>query len=345
MKDLDKKVFSTKQVQDDSSKTPSRFSPQSLPSNIPLSTAVPPLILPHPFKHLIFAYGTLKKNMRNHYRMAKPGIAFAFKAISCDKFPLILDPFNRHRPCLLNIKGLGHRVHGEVYAVDDEELQNIDEFERVPAHYQRHLFPVEVVFDSSTDKDFVRAFLQTQEFGRLQRLSSSPTIPTFGGTPADRTRAFSLEDVDAHTSTPLRTISSVLTEQSLVPMNNELENGLIILCHIYCQKANSIKFQCLQSQTSSSLSPPCRSSTFLARKNISPVTSLEESLGKNAETTNEAKTLPTSALLYCYGKNEDKMYIPRDLGKVDSTFHNIKSNQEVQQLSRFYKDRSVKWRR
>eukprot|EP00922_Rhytidocystis_sp_ex-Travisia-forbesii_P028201 GHVS01041399.1.p1 GENE.GHVS01041399.1~~GHVS01041399.1.p1 ORF type:complete len:260 (+),score=50.79 GHVS01041399.1:219-998(+) len=95
---------------------------------------------PSPSHHYIFVYGTLKRGFRNHYNMDR--IQYACSGVTVDKLPLYMDAQQRNRPCLANVKGVGHHVRGEVYRVTQQQLEELDVFERVPTHYHRELLPL-----------------------------------------------------------------------------------------------------------------------------------------------------------------------------------------------------------
>ncbi|XP_070711938.1 gamma-glutamylaminecyclotransferase B-like [Pempheris klunzingeri] len=94
----------------------------------------------------VFVYGTLKKGQPNYYRMfdsANGKTEFLASARTTQKYPLVIAG-NYNIPFLLNIPGQGHRIQGEIYKVDDRMLRFLDDFEGVPAMYQRTLVKLEV---------------------------------------------------------------------------------------------------------------------------------------------------------------------------------------------------------
>ncbi|KAM9328686.1 gamma-glutamylaminecyclotransferase-like [Pholidichthys leucotaenia] len=94
----------------------------------------------------IFVYGTLKKGQPNSYRMLDDNngkTKFLGSAITTQKYPLVIAA-QRNVPFLLNVPGQGHRVHGEIYEVDDQMLKFLDDLECVPTMYQRVMIKVEV---------------------------------------------------------------------------------------------------------------------------------------------------------------------------------------------------------
>ncbi|KAM9334222.1 gamma-glutamylaminecyclotransferase-like [Symphorus nematophorus] len=94
----------------------------------------------------VFVYGTLKKGQPNYYRMfdsANGKAEFLASACTTQKYPLVIA--TKHNiPFLLNIPGQGHQVQGEIYKVDERMLKFLDDFEDVPAMYQRTLVKLEV---------------------------------------------------------------------------------------------------------------------------------------------------------------------------------------------------------
>ncbi|CAI5638299.1 unnamed protein product [Oreochromis niloticus] len=94
----------------------------------------------------VFVYGTLKKGQPNYYRVidSNNGKAeYLGSAFTIQKYPLVITT-EYNIPFLLNIPGQGHRVHGEIYKVDDQMLKFLDDFESVPTWYQRTVVQLEV---------------------------------------------------------------------------------------------------------------------------------------------------------------------------------------------------------
>ncbi|XP_061620819.1 gamma-glutamylaminecyclotransferase-like [Phyllopteryx taeniolatus] len=89
----------------------------------------------------LFVYGTLKGGQPNHYCMLDKSIGAAqllATAVTTEKFPLVIAG-EYNIPFLLNLPGQGHRVHGELYRVDERLLNFLDVLEDIPATYQRTL--------------------------------------------------------------------------------------------------------------------------------------------------------------------------------------------------------------
>ncbi|XP_056287618.1 gamma-glutamylaminecyclotransferase-like isoform X1 [Pseudoliparis swirei] len=94
----------------------------------------------------VFIYGTLKKGQPNFYRLfdaANGKAEFLASACTTQRYPLVIAG-EHNIPFLLNLPGQGYRVHGEIYEVDDKMLRSLDDFEDVPAMYQRTRVTLEV---------------------------------------------------------------------------------------------------------------------------------------------------------------------------------------------------------
>lgn len=94
---------------------------------------------------LLFVYGTLKKNLPNHYLMLneRDGFArFVSNGITNEPYPLVIGT-RYNIPFLLNVPNTGHRVHGEIYEMDDNMMTMLDFFENHPSFYLRR--PIEIV--------------------------------------------------------------------------------------------------------------------------------------------------------------------------------------------------------
>ncbi|XP_042316330.1 gamma-glutamylaminecyclotransferase isoform X2 [Sceloporus undulatus] len=95
----------------------------------------------------VFVYGTLKKGQPNYSYMinsANGTARFQGRGLTMEKYPLVIAG-KYNIPYLLHKPGTGHRVTGEIYSVDDQMLQFLDEFEGCPNVYQRTPMRIEVV--------------------------------------------------------------------------------------------------------------------------------------------------------------------------------------------------------
>ncbi|XP_037088268.1 gamma-glutamylaminecyclotransferase-like [Pollicipes pollicipes] len=88
---------------------------------------------------LVFVYGTLKAGEPNHRLLMdeQTGLArLVAPAVTERRLPLVIA--SRYNiPYLVDAPGQGHRVRGELYAVDVAKLAWLDRFEGVPRHYER----------------------------------------------------------------------------------------------------------------------------------------------------------------------------------------------------------------
>ena len=93
-------------------------------------------------KHRVFVFGTLKEGFPNF--AVNKGVRVPGTFRTRDRFPLYLVG-ERHVPWMLDLRGEGERVVGEVYEVDDTALAAMDRLERVaePDGYRRVAIPVE----------------------------------------------------------------------------------------------------------------------------------------------------------------------------------------------------------
>ncbi|XP_069826826.1 gamma-glutamylaminecyclotransferase isoform X3 [Dendropsophus ebraccatus] len=97
--------------------------------------------------HDIFVYGTLKSGQPNYHIMTDPKHGKAvFKGTgrTVDKYPLVIAE-KANIPFLMNVPGTGHHIAGEIYSVDDQMLQFLDEFESCPDMYQRTIKRIEIL--------------------------------------------------------------------------------------------------------------------------------------------------------------------------------------------------------
>ncbi|HRD76625.1 MAG TPA: gamma-glutamylcyclotransferase [Hyphomicrobiaceae bacterium] len=104
-----------------------------------------------PGRHLVFVYGTLKRSFPNHGYL--DGQRFIGEARTVEAWPLIVQG-RYFSPVVLPEPGVGHRVGGEIWEVDDACLTRLDELESIgkPTGYTRD--QVKVVL---TNGDIVEA--------------------------------------------------------------------------------------------------------------------------------------------------------------------------------------------
>lgn len=87
---------------------------------------------------LVFVYGTLKKDLPNHYLLLdenKGNATFIGEAKTGQTYPLVIGT-RYNVPFLLDIPA-GHRIDGEIYQIDEKMRSTLDELEDHPNTYAR----------------------------------------------------------------------------------------------------------------------------------------------------------------------------------------------------------------
>ncbi|XP_072832601.1 gamma-glutamylaminecyclotransferase isoform X1 [Vicugna pacos] len=105
----------------------------------------------------VFVYGTLKTGQPNHKVLldgAHGRAALRGRGRTVQPYPLVIAG-EHNIPRLLNLPGRGNRVAGEIYAVDEQMLHFLDEFEGCPDMYQRTLVTIAVEGAGGTLQCFV----------------------------------------------------------------------------------------------------------------------------------------------------------------------------------------------
>lgn len=90
-------------------------------------------------KYLVFVYGTLKSKQPNHYwvtNSANGQSKFICSGETSDPYPLTIAT-RYNIPFMLQLPGIGHRVTGEIYNIDESMLSNLDILEGYPKYYTR----------------------------------------------------------------------------------------------------------------------------------------------------------------------------------------------------------------
>lgn len=83
--------------------------------------------------YYVFVYGTLKSAYYNHNILGDA--EFIACASTKDKYPMV--NIEKYFPYLINDKGHGHHVKGEIYRVNVSKLQDLDILEGYPDLYTR----------------------------------------------------------------------------------------------------------------------------------------------------------------------------------------------------------------
>ncbi len=93
--------------------------------------------------HLIFVYGTLKRGFPNHAPMLS-GERLLGLYRTREALPMVISG-RWFSPVVFPERGIGHRVVGELYALDDAKLAAMDHLESVhlPSGYIREAIEVE----------------------------------------------------------------------------------------------------------------------------------------------------------------------------------------------------------
>jgi len=99
----------------------------------------------------LFVYGTLKQGFHWHEKFLGRGSIFRGKALTVGRFPLVIG--NSGVPyCLWDSKGSGHQIEGELYWIDSETLDGLDEYEGVcKRHYRREMIEVMLTGGNGND--------------------------------------------------------------------------------------------------------------------------------------------------------------------------------------------------
>lgn len=106
--------------------------------------------------HKVFVYGTLKQGQPNHSLLGQASKGGFQRLLgigkTSNKYPLVIA--SRYNiPYILDHRGQGQHVLGEVYSVDELMLNNLDKLENAPAYYTRCLDPIEMVEVTNKDDD------------------------------------------------------------------------------------------------------------------------------------------------------------------------------------------------
>ncbi|VDM07711.1 unnamed protein product [Wuchereria bancrofti] len=101
---------------------------------------------------LVFVYGTLKRGEPNASVMADlvTGMQkFIGTGKTINAYPLIIAS-EYNIPFCLDKPGIGNRINGELYEVDEQKLEVLDKFEGHPTFYRRQPQQVEMDHNGTT---------------------------------------------------------------------------------------------------------------------------------------------------------------------------------------------------
>lgn len=108
----------------------------------------------------VFVYGTLKRGFLNYVRylgvaVASGGARFIGEATTVDALPLTILTTGTNPPIMIERPGVGHRVSGEVFEVDERTLEALDALEGcrpgVPSKYYVGRIRCELVDGAAPD--------------------------------------------------------------------------------------------------------------------------------------------------------------------------------------------------
>ncbi|XP_070175014.1 gamma-glutamylaminecyclotransferase-like isoform X2 [Littorina saxatilis] len=106
-------------------------------------------------EHLMFVYGTLKRDQPNNHFILKKDIGhaeFVASGKTVKKYPLVIAG-SYNIPYLLYVPGQGHQVQGDIYRVDLKKRNFMDEFESHPTYYERMEDEIIVDDDSGSNPE------------------------------------------------------------------------------------------------------------------------------------------------------------------------------------------------
>ena len=88
--------------------------------------------MPKP-KYKLFVYGTLKRGFHNDHFLKNA--RYLGRAVTKERYPLIAPKV--WYPYMIDAKGEGEMVEGELYEIDHPTLKRIDRLEEYPRYYDR----------------------------------------------------------------------------------------------------------------------------------------------------------------------------------------------------------------
>jgi gamma-glutamylcyclotransferase (GGCT)/AIG2-like uncharacterized protein YtfP len=105
----------------------------------------------------VFVYGTLMRGGANHVVLGRLGARYVAAARTARGRTLVdLGPYPALLPLDESRDALAPNVHGEVFALEDTMLPELDAFEGVPTLYRRE--PVDLVTDEGPANAFTYVF-------------------------------------------------------------------------------------------------------------------------------------------------------------------------------------------
>lgn len=139
-------------------------------TSTPLTHAPAPRAAPH--RHYVFVYGTLKQGFANAHYLHRATYIGEFRTTT--RYPLVVGG-RYHSPYLLDLPSKGSKVKGELYAVDNSTLADLDHLENVGVNYTRRVAKV----SNTADRAFiVEAFVYFKVNG-LNALVDKPFLDDY----------------------------------------------------------------------------------------------------------------------------------------------------------------------
>lgn len=86
-------------------------------------------------KHYVFVYGSLKRGLHNHYLLQDENVVYV-GTLTTKEDSYVMYPMTSSVPIVVKNPN-GHKVKGELYAVNDEVLGYLDILEGHPHFYRR----------------------------------------------------------------------------------------------------------------------------------------------------------------------------------------------------------------
>ncbi|XP_075165105.1 putative gamma-glutamylcyclotransferase CG2811 isoform X2 [Haematobia irritans] len=141
----------------------------------------------------VFVYGTLKRNEPNHHWLTRQenGYArFVAEGSTNEKFPLVVGT-RYNIPFLLDKRGLGNNIQGEIYEVDEKMFGNLDILEDYPNYYDREIQKITTATNESVpcwlylirnfpakllEKPHLSAYHNTKEQPYRERSERDPNV-------------------------------------------------------------------------------------------------------------------------------------------------------------------------
>ncbi len=116
----------------------------------------------------VFIYGTLKRGYRNHknYLQSEKYLG-EYRTVDC--YPLVIAN-EWFAPVLLQEKGIGYQVVGELYSVDDIKLTELDKLERT--HHIRGYKRILIAIQNIINDEYVEAYVYMNERENLKHVGS-----------------------------------------------------------------------------------------------------------------------------------------------------------------------------